>query len=306
MRIGSLVLLLLLLYPVSSVKAQPPSRHEPPFRFSDEFVEKYQITTDLVLEGDRLLREGKIDAALPLFEKASQIEPKDSRAFKGMLECYIAKGEEEKVFAMYGELLREGGTFKNSSISYDTKYRLRYALMLHKRGKREEAIAYYNKAADFWEADRGRRRNDAASPYYFPPVEKRFPNVYYSNNQFEGYIHLLLGVIEFNRGEKKQALSELEKALEKQPKLGLAYFYRGEAVKYSRQVADITKAVESFVYAYTYDRRHLKAPVRNAIQYGDPSVKEKAKSALEKAIIEIEGEAGLEPQTPNKWDTKPP
>ena len=171
----------------------------------------------------------------------SQIYPSDPNAFIGRGDCHLALGEADRALADYNEAVRLGPGY---SRAYASRGKL-----LETKGDWDKAEADYDRAIQL----------DPSFTYAFAcvpgcsPAEDRttrpWPTPRRPADRAPRCRRLKdRGGILVRTGQYQQAIEELNKAIELNPKLATAYLNRGAAYnslgQYERAIKDLDKALE--------------------------------------------------------------
>jgi tetratricopeptide (TPR) repeat protein len=158
--------------------------------------------------GNAYLQEGKYDPAIADFNKAIEIDSKNSMAYNDRGVAYLKKGQHDQAIADF-----------NKAIEIDSK----------------NSVAYNSRGfAYFWKG-----QHDQAIADHTKAIEIDSKNSMAYNNRGAAYL---------KKGQHDQAIADFNKAIEINPKYFEAYDNRGRAYEdkgqYGKAIADHTKAIE--------------------------------------------------------------
>jgi len=192
--------------------------------------------------GVDLLDRGKLDEALPHFQRALQSNPDYAEAHNNLGAILFQKGKVDEAIPHFQEALRIKPGYAHAESNLGNA--------LFKKGKVEEAISHYQRALEIdpglAEADNNlgaallQKGNVDEAIAHFQKLARISPDyaqVYYN-----------LGNALFQKGNVDEAISQYEKALQINPdsaparnKLGIALFQKGSM---DEAIADFQKALQ--------------------------------------------------------------
>ncbi|MBB5340721.1 tetratricopeptide repeat protein [Tunturiibacter gelidoferens] len=202
--------------------------------------------------GIALDSEGKQEEAIAKYQKTVELDPKYVNAYYNWGIALHSEGKHEEAIAKY-----------QKTVELDPKYVNAYynwGIALHSEGKHEEAIAKYQKTVELdpkyvnayynWGmALDGEGKHEEAIAKYQKTVEldPKYVNAYYN-----------WGNALNNEGKHQEAIAKYQTAIELDPKYAFAYYNWGTALnnegKYEEAIAKYQKAVElDPKYAFAYN-----------------------------------------------------
>jgi|GEM_PF-4629316 tetratricopeptide (TPR) repeat protein len=179
-------------------------------------------------QGQAYLKAGKYQEAVVAFQESLALVHTSSRPYLGLIEAYRELKQFDKAIETYRKLLYpwEGKNF--ASHENNPYVLLPFAQLLNQRNKWAEAVSVYNHALNFLDEKSERR---ALSTYNLP-VWQAFSPTMPEKRRFEAAVRVAQALVHCRRGEEEQALSELQRALELQPRDAYAHYYIARLLKH--------------------------------------------------------------------------
>lgn len=172
-----------------------------------------EAAADLAERGMKLLESGERDKAMPLFEKAISLDPKNE-------EAWIGRG---KIFVITDKLTYAVGTYKRAlqSLPNSPMIWFHYGVALGSSNQHQSAISAFNSALkakpDLAEANRYKGYS-LVKLYRFNEAIPCFQKVVDANPE-DLHAKLFLGIALFNAGQKDKGKILVQEVLRKKPQL---------------------------------------------------------------------------------------
>ncbi len=206
----------------NEVSGQLPliGRATKPRLLDPRLVEAGQNAQTAIMQGEALLKKGKIEAALSSFRNAMEYLPNDPLALERIAETYTSADRLVEANQTYYKLFNEA---KWQSVSGSPNVYLGYALVLAETGQAQEAVTFYHEGARRLNYIDGKQNLKVMLPA-FGDAEWQIP---YSPQALQAMAHVGLAIYS---QEEKEKLAHLDAAIKLQPNMPQAYYYKGQVL----------------------------------------------------------------------------
>ncbi len=190
---------------------------------SEELTEASEKRYADVLNGEALLKEGKISTAVFAFKDALTYDSSDITAYRGLANCYTKLGDMAKAIDAERNAVYFRGTTPSVIRETDTSNLMLFASLLDKAGQTAEATTIYNYGASLL-----KYMDDKPSHGYLMPLFGTEPGqVAYTSARLQALVHVGLGIESEDTQELKRSerLAHLREAVRLYPDSPVVYAY---------------------------------------------------------------------------------
>ena len=212
--------------------------------------ERYAAASQIVSEGESLLKQGRVNDAIASYKAALDITPDDGLAYQRMGEAYMAAGKWPEANRAFHKFLVEGFGEGNGGVVNTPDEWAEYALVLAKTNQRAEAVQAYNHAAyllDYEVAgpEKGRSKAKVLLPEL--SAEPTAPEqVQYTPERLQALADTALAHEEIGLENGQKAIAHMKEAVTLYPDSAAVHYYLGEVLpsRTPEQKAAYKKAAE--------------------------------------------------------------
>lgn len=223
--------------------------------------------------GEALIKAGALNGAIAAYQEALSYEPDDGLAYQRLAEAQTAAGALNDAAATYRTLLYKwpGKNWSNSQ-NGDPAVHMQFALVLLKAGQRDEALSVYQRGyqllqSELWDGGTGKTDDRPLPPLFTSPG--------FDPARFAASAYTVIGIHKHEWMDRDAP--DFEQAIQLQPTLAAAYFYRGLSWKDKRGRA--SDALLAFAQASHLGGAEIQPFVDKARQDGSSEFKAAVKKA---------------------------
>lgn len=236
-------------------------------------LERDRKCNEAVSRGETLMKAGDLDSAITAFKEGLSYAPDDGLAYQRLAEAQTAAGALNDAAAAYRTLLYKWpGKSWSSSQNGDPAVHMQFALVLLKAGQRDEALSVYQRGyqllqSELWDGGTGKTDDRPLPPLFTSPG--------FDPARFAASAYTVIGIHKHEWMDRDAP--DFEQAIQFQPSLATAYFYRGLSWKDKRGRA--SDALLAFAQASHLGGAEIQPFVDKARQDGSSEFKAAVKKA---------------------------